>query len=374
MDKVPLSGYFTKIPFRDSILKIQIFTWGTKRLAYVAIYDNTKQINGAERARKYKEMETRLRDFYGFQGGIRDDRLYDVGTAFGKGRSSDREFDPLGIRRDGIIYAVCQKGGRKSQVTYAFVADIKLLNDLEDELVEIQDEAIAKLKSANVSATLQSFCGIRFGAKVNGAAGGSPVVIDGVTFVMPITNVKCNRFLSFPRYGSARTWTSNSGNIFCVKMEPDHDVSIGIDFDDGSLKEDAQKVIDVIAAKYGSPFLLKGGSRYNVAERRMSPDSIKVFMFPVGSSSIYLFCASSGNRGLYCINDIWARKAKDEYKENAPAQTRTRKTVEYVPLNEPYKPTKAEQRDIDDADRESARLLKEQKKYYEEQRRNLKRR
>ena len=171
----------------------------------MAIYDNTKQINGAERARKYKEMETRLRDFYGFQGGIRDDRLYDMGTAFGKGRSSDREFDPLGIRRDGIIYAVCQKGGRKSQVTYAFVADIKLLNDLEDELVEIQDEAIAKLKSANASATLQSFCGIRFGAKVNGAAGGSPVVIDGVTFVMPITNVKCNRFLSFPRYGSART-------------------------------------------------------------------------------------------------------------------------------------------------------------------------
>ena len=157
-------------------------------------------------------------------------------------------------------------------------------------------------------------------------------------------------------------------------MEPDHDVSIGIDFDDGSLKEDAQKVIDVIAAKYGSPFLLKGGSRYNVAERRMSPASIKVFMFPVGNSSIYLFCASSGNPGLYCINDIWARKAKDEYKENAPAQTRTRKTVEYVPLNEPYKPTKAEQRDIDDADRESARLLKEQKKYYEEQRRNLKRR
>lgn len=350
------------------------YTPKSRRLAYVAICDNEQSTSAAECARKYKDMETRLQNFYRFHGEMRDIQQYDVGSAFGNERSPDREVNPWGIRLDGVIYGVFQTGGRKSLRVIACVADIKLLNALEDELVEIQDEAIAKLKSANTSATLQSFCGIRFGVKDNGSAGGFPVVIDGTTFVMPIANVKCNRFLSFPRSGSARIWTSTSGNIFCVKMEPDHDVSIGIDLDDGSLKEEAQKVIDVITAKYGRPFLLKGGSRYNVAERRMSPDSIKVFMFPVGYSSIYLYCASSGNRGLYCINDIWARKAKDEYKGNAPGQTRTRKTIKYVPLNKPYKPTKTEQTDIDDADRESARLRKEQKKYYEERRKNSPRR
>lgn len=76
---------------------------------------------------------------------------------------------------------------------------------------------------------------------------------------------------------------------------------------------------------------------------------------------------------------------KSEYKTgrwNPPKQPpknpkqspKKKKSSEYKPLNAPYKPTKAEQRDIDDADRESARLLKEQKRYYEKQRRNSKRR
>ena len=60
--------------------------------------------------------------------------------------------------------------------------------------------------------------------------------------------------------------------------------------------------------------------------------------------------------------------------KNPKQPPKKKKSSEYKPLNAPYKPTKAEQRDIDDADRESARLLKEQKRYYEKQRRNSKRR
>ena len=51
---------------------------------------------------------------------------------------------------------------------------------------------------------------------------------------------------------------------------------------------------------------------------------------------------------------------KSEYKTgiwSPPVQPQKKKeSSDYVPLNQPYKPTKAEQKDIDDADRESRRL------------------
>ena len=95
------------------------------------------------------------------------------------------------------------------------------------------------------------------------------------------------------------------------------------------------------------------------------------------------------NGGRISINkhdfDEEIESYKSEYKtgrwsppkqpsKNPKQSPKKKKSNEYKPLNAPYKPTKAEQRDIDDADRESARLLKEQKRYYEKRRRNSKRR
>lgn len=54
--------------------------------------------------------------------------------------------------------------------------------------------------------------------------------------------------------------------------------------------------------------------------------------------------------------------AYDNYTDQVGRKAnRAKKTKAYKPLNQPYKPTKAEQADIDAADRESARLVKEQK-------------
>ena len=61
-----------------------------------------------------------------------------------------------------------------------------------------------------------------------------------------------------------------------------------------------------------------------------------------------------------------SRGANSAQTENHARMVR-RKRSAYKSLNEPYKPTKEEQADIDECDRESARLVREQKKWYEEQ-------
>ena len=57
------------------------------------------------------------------------------------------------------------------------------------------------------------------------------------------------------------------------------------------------------------------------------------------------------------------QKAYENYTDKVGRKAgRNRKSKEYRPLNAPYKPTKEEQADIDAADKESARLVKEQKR------------
>ena len=61
------------------------------------------------------------------------------------------------------------------------------------------------------------------------------------------------------------------------------------------------------------------------------------------------------------------QKTYDKYVEQIGRKVEIAKRTAYKPLNEPYKPTKEEQAAIDECDRESARLVREQKKWYEEQ-------
>lgn len=60
-------------------------------------------------------------------------------------------------------------------------------------------------------------------------------------------------------------------------------------------------------------------------------------------------------------------QGSDSAQNDVNTRRARRKQTAYKPLHEPYKPTKEEQADIDECDRESARLMREQKKWYEAQ-------
>ena len=290
------------------------YTPKTKRLAYVAIH---VPCNPLDVYTMSKEVEGKLYDYCGihgewkeyYEGGKKSygyfgiNGQYNIGSAFE--RYEDQDLSPYGVRLNGIIYGVCEERRRREGKIFACVADIELLNTLENEIIEIQDAAIAKIKKDTAAATLYSFCGIKFGDKCTDTSGESLVLIDGVKYSMAQTRMRCNkfRFFSEREMGRAQVWQSRNGNVFRIYMKPgERAISMKRD---GTLSKEAETVLAILTKKYGSPFSLKDSSRYNIVERRSEG---KVFMFPVGYSGVYLNCTSWG-QGLYCMNDVWAKKA-----------------------------------------------------------------
>ena len=280
------------------------YTVKSKQLAFIVVhtpYDPNKEI-------EKKLTEKELYKYYGISN--RDIDAIRNGSRTLSVPLKNQDIRPYGVCLNGVIYG--RDMDWRSHKTYACIADIKLLNELNDELIEMQDTAITKYKLSTDSSTLQSFCGIRFGTRDSDVGGGeSSVLIEGKEYQMPRSIMKCNKFRAFK--DRADVWTSRSGNVFLIHVEPG-DRPVGMERD-GSLRKEAQTVLDILTKKYGKPFLLKKESRYNVVESR-SHNPTPNYMFPIGHSGIYLFCGGRRERGLYCMNDIWARKAVENIAQN----------------------------------------------------------
>lgn len=200
----------------------------------------------------------------------------------------------------------------------AFGQSVTPVKSLEAQ--SAQDAEIARRKEATASSTLQSFCGIKFGLDKVKAGGGSRIVIDGKTYSMKVDNVACNQFRSFGRHGYARVYKSSAGRVFAIHLKNEGVRSISVEEGDG-LSEEAQRVVEVLSSKYGKPYVLEEGSRYHIIANRWYGGRKRIFLFPVGYSSIILYLGYAEQSGLYCVNDKEAKRAIDDLdrtkKENA---------------------------------------------------------
>lgn len=197
----------------------------------------------------------------------------------------------------------------------------KVETEEPNEAQSAQEAEIARRKAATASNTLQSFCGIKFGLSRVKSGGGGPIVIGGETYIMNVNNVECNQFRSFGKHGYARVYKSSAGRVFAIRLKNEGNEPICVE-EGGGLSKEAQRVVSVLSSKYGKPYVLEEESRYHIIEnRRHHSDRLRVFLFPVGYSSVILYLGYGDKSGLYCVNDIEAKRAIDDLhrtkRENA---------------------------------------------------------
>lgn len=177
--------------------------------------------------------------------------------------------------------------------------------------ISCQDTEIARRKAATANSTLNSFCGINFGMSSVERGSSMSVAIDGEKYMMNIRNVKCNQFRSFGKRGYARVYKSSAGRVFLIHLKNEGNEPICLE-KDGVLSKEASRVVSVLSSKYGKPYILEEGSRYNISAKRIYGGRLRVYLFPLGYSSIYLYLGYGSDSGLYCMNDIEAKRAIDD--------------------------------------------------------------
>ena len=286
-----------------------VYTPVSKKMAGLII-TQTNSVVKTDSSRERARIETAIIELYKAKD-------YKLPMAFLESTDFQIE-EPGGIAGfcvDGRIFSVTYKDLKNGMAEYRlYIAETNLVADIPRETVHAQSAAISNaLTSGTVK--LDSFCGIKFGDKLNGYP-----FNDGLPYIKKDPqsgkllgctkgkSVKCNAF----RYFNLRTQPTASisyktERVFRLEMRVD---SLSEIKTEGGLDGEIAKILKILEDKYAvKPYRLHVNSKYRLSSTGWPS---REYLFPLANSEIHLFTDPSYPMKLIAINGEWTKRALDE--------------------------------------------------------------